>query len=337
MELPFELVPEQDITAGNNIRIEGQGTRAGLYSAVNGQLLLTDGLLHVEETLEIPGSVGYTTGHIKFPGDILIQGFVNDGFKLDCGGSITCKQTLDVTEVVCSGSLTVTGGIIGRQQASIKVGANMYVRFIDHCNLECKGNINVGGEIINSTVHTMGQISMSAESSIIDSDVYAFHSVYVTNIENRSGATSAFHIGSDYTMTERVNESKKRLEELSQKLTEASARVASIPTNQKGYFEDIRQRAAARWQVAEQEHNALLTKMYVDEEAVLQVAGEVAKGTQIDIGRATFKVAVSLKNVCFRLNEQRTHIIFDNYESDADAKLKFISVRRKPTDSDYPG
>jgi uncharacterized protein (DUF342 family) len=145
----------------------------------------------------------------------------------------------------------------------------MYVRFINHCNLECKGNINVGGEIVNSTVHTMGQISMSAESSIIASDVYAFHSVYVTNIENRSGETSAFHIGSDYTMTEMVNESKKHLEELSNKLVEAEARAASTPTNQKGYFEDIRRRTAARQQVAEKEHNALLAKMYVDEAAVL--------------------------------------------------------------------
>jgi uncharacterized protein (DUF342 family) len=333
MELPFQLVPEENITAGNNIRIEGQGTRAGLYSTVNGQLLLTDGLLHVEESLEIQGSVGYTTGHINFPGDILIHGFVNDGFKLGSGGSITCKQTLDVTEVVCAGSLTVTGGVIGRQQATIKVGANIYVRFIDHCNLECNGNINVGGEIVNSTVHTMGQINMSAESSIIDSEIYAFHSVYVTNIENRSGATSAFHIGSDYTMIEAVNESKKRLEELSKKLAEAEARVASTPTNEKGYFEDIRRRAAARQQAAEKEHNALLAKMYVDEDAVLEVAGEVVRGTQIEIGRATFKVVVSVKNVCFKLNEQRNHIIVDKYESDADSKLKFISVRQKPKDT----
>jgi uncharacterized protein (DUF342 family) len=259
---------------------------------------------------------------------------VNDGFKLDSGGSITCKQTLDVTEVVCAGSLTVTGGVIGRQQASIKVGANMYVRFIDHCNLECKGNINVGGEIVNSTVHTMGQISMSAESSIIASDIYAFHSVYVTNIENRSGETSSFHIGIDYTMEETVNESKKRLEDLSKKLAEAEARASSTPTNQKGYFEDIRRRAVARQQAAEKEHNALLAKMYVDEEAVLQVAGEVARGTQIEIGRALFKVAVSVKNVCFKLNEQRTHILLDSCEPDAESKLKFISVRRKAKDSD---
>jgi uncharacterized protein (DUF342 family) len=40
IELPFETAPEESITAGNNIRIEEQGTHAGLYSTVNGQLLL---------------------------------------------------------------------------------------------------------------------------------------------------------------------------------------------------------------------------------------------------------------------------------------------------------
>jgi uncharacterized protein (DUF342 family) len=333
VELPFETVPEESIMAGNNIRIEEEGMYAGLYSTVNGQLLCSDSVLHVETSLEIQGSVGYATGHINFPGNILIHGFVNDGFKLYSGGSITCKQILDVTDVACVGDLEVNGGIIGRQQASIKVGANMHVRFMEHCNLECKGNINVGTEIVNSTVHTMGQINMGDGSSIIASDIHAFHSVYVTNIENRSGKTSSFHIGIDYTMIESVNESKKHLEEISKKLAKAEARIASTPANQKGYFEDVRRRVAARQQVAEENLNALLAKMYVNEDAVLQIAGEVARGTQIEIGRALFKVVAPMQNICFKLNEQRNHIVFDKYESDPASKLKFISVRRKPKDT----
>jgi uncharacterized protein (DUF342 family) len=255
---------------------------------------------------------------------------VNDGFKLHSGGAITCKQTLDVTDVLCGGDLTVNGGVIGRQQATIKVNSDMQVRFINHCNLECGGNINMVSEILNSTVHTMGQISMTAGSSIIASDIYAFHKVLVTHIENRSGETSSFHLGIDFTMRESVQESQKRFEDISKKLAEAEARIAVKSTNEKGYFEDVRQRIAARLQAETDNLNALLAKMCVDEDAVLQVAGEVAKGTQIEIGRAVFKVITPLQNVCFKLNEQRNHIVFSKYEPDPATKLKHINVRQKP-------
>jgi uncharacterized protein (DUF342 family) len=332
-ELPFQITPAGCITPGNNIRVEGEDARSGLYSTAQGQLLLSDGVLHVEETLEIAGSVGYATGHIDFPGDIVIHGFVNDGFKLYSGGAITCKQTLDVTDVVCASNLTVNGGVIGRQQASIKVNAEAQVRFIDHCNFECGGNVNVGAEIVNSTVYTMGQVMMSPGSSIIASSVHAFHTVFVTNIENRSGETSSFHIGIDFTMIESVKKSQARFEDISQKLAAAEARIAAMPPNQKGYFEDVRRRIAER-QIAEAENlNALLARLYVDEDAALQVAGEVARGTRIEIGRATYKVVASMQNICFKLNEQRNRIIFDKYEPDPASKLKFISVRRKPANN----
>jgi uncharacterized protein (DUF342 family) len=333
LELPFDIVPKENITAGNNIRVEEEGIHPGLYAATYGQLLLSDGVLHVEPSLEIHGSVGYSTGHIDFPGDIIIHGFVNDGFKLHSGGAITCKQTLDVSDVLCGGNLMVNGGIIGRQQATIKVNFDMQVRFIDHCILECGRNINKVSEIMDSTVHTMGQISMAAGSSIIASDIHAFHTVFVTHIENRSGETSSFHLGIDFTMRESVQESQKRFEDISKKLAEAEARIAVKSTNGKGYFEDVRQRIAARLQAETDNLNALLAKLYVDEDAVLQVAGEVAKGTQIEIGRAVFKVSAPLQNICFKLNEQRNHIVFGKYEPDPATRLKHINVRRKPKDA----
>jgi hypothetical protein len=54
-------VPEESITPGNNIRIEKQGIHAGLYSTVNGQLLLSGSMLHVEASLEMQDSVGYAS------------------------------------------------------------------------------------------------------------------------------------------------------------------------------------------------------------------------------------------------------------------------------------
>ena len=79
----------------------------------------------VNEVLVIQKDVDYRTGHIKFPGDIVIFGEIKDGFKVNCGGTLFCKKTLDASEVVCKDDLVVDRGIIGRKKGTVKAGGRI--------------------------------------------------------------------------------------------------------------------------------------------------------------------------------------------------------------------
>jgi uncharacterized protein (DUF342 family) len=326
-ELPFEIMPHETIEAGKNIRVE----KHALYAASCGQLLLSNGILNVEESLEIKGSVGYATGHIKFPGDIIIYGFVNDGFKIYSGASITCMQTLDVTNVFAKGKLDVSGGIIGRMEALITIKAESHVRFIEHCHFSSEGDIEVGEEILDSTIFTRGKLVMKSDSSIIASSVHSIHSVFADNIENRAGRTSSFHLGIDFTLQESVTEGKKQIEELGKKLAKAEARVAAMPMNRREYFEKVRLHIEERLNDETRAFNKLLAQFYIDEKAILQVTGEVAAGTCVEIGGASYTVLSSIRNVCFKLSENKKHIIIDRYDDDAKPveRLKLLHGRRR--------
>jgi uncharacterized protein (DUF342 family) len=327
VELPFEITPHETIEAGKNIRVEERG----LYASSYGQLLLTGGVLNVENSLEIKGSVGYATGHIRFPGDIVIHGFVNDGFKIYSGASITCMQTLDVTDVSAKGNLNVSGGIIGRMEAIINVKAESHVRFIEHCHFSSEGDIEVGEEILDSTIFTRGKLVMKSDSSIIASSVHSIHSVFADNIENRAGRTSSFYIGIDFSLQESVTESKKRLDDLSKKLAKVEARVAAAPVNQREYIEKVRRRIEERLNDETRAFNSLLAQFYIDEKAILQLTGEVAAGTHVEIGEASYTVLSPLHNVCFKLSENKKHIVVDRYDDAAKPieRLKLLHGRRR--------
>ncbi len=79
----------------------------------------------VNEVLVIQKDVDYRTGHIKFPGDIVIYGEIMDGFKVNCRGTLFCKKTLDASEVVCKDDLVVDRGIIGRKKGTVKAGGRI--------------------------------------------------------------------------------------------------------------------------------------------------------------------------------------------------------------------
>jgi uncharacterized protein (DUF342 family) len=325
-ELPFEITPHENIEAGKNIRVEERA----LYASCCGQLLLTGSVLNVENSLEIKGSVGYATGHIRFPGDIVIHGFVNDGFKIYSGASITCMQTLDVTDVFAKGELNVSGGIIGRMEAIINVQAESHVRFIEHCHFSSEGDIEVGEEILDSTIFTRGKLVMKSDGSIIASSVHSIHSVFADNIENRAGRTSSFHLGMDFSLQESFAESKKRLDDLTQKLAQADARITATPINRREYFDKVRRRIEERLNDETRVFNSLFTQFYIDEKAILQVAGEVAVGTRVEIGEASYTVLSAIHNVCFKLSENKKHIVVDRYDNDAKPveKLKLLHGRR---------
>jgi hypothetical protein len=63
----------------------------------------------------------------------------------------------------------------------------------------------------------------------------------------------------------------------------------------------------------------------------LQVDGEIAAGTNIEICQARYTVLSPLKRVCFKLSENKKHIIAAKYDETAKPveKLKLLHGRRQ--------
>ncbi|MDR3312393.1 MAG: FapA family protein [Spirochaetaceae bacterium] len=331
--LPFEIAPRKNIQAGKNIRIE----KNGYYAAKDGQLLLTGEVLNVEETLVIKGSVGYATGHIDFPGDIIIHGFVNDGFKLYSGGTITCMQTLDVTDVNAKHGLNVNGGIIGRLESTIKIGDDVNVRFINHCNFFSEGDITVRSEIIHSTIHTKGRVTVEEGSDIINSTIYSFHSVSAANITNPTGKVNAFYLGTDFNLRDAVNESRLRLNAITRKYDRLKTLLDAPLENRYKDIEKAYKLIEAQWLKEKENLDELLKRFYVDPGAELMVADEIAWGTRIEICEAVLALPRSMHETTFKLSENGKSVVTEaGVPKESGKRLKLLSGRRRVKNDGEP-
>jgi uncharacterized protein (DUF342 family) len=298
--IPFETNSVEGVTGGANTRV----TDKYILSEINGQLVESGKVLSVQENLVIKGSVGYATGNIIFPGDVLINGAVSDGFKIYSGGSVTIKQTFDVTEVITKGDLNVAGGIVGRGRAFLKVGGFLRTKFIQNCKVACRKTIIVDAAIVNSHVFTMENLDMGDKGRILGGEVYAIHGIKAGSIGKDAGRATHIHCGIDFTLQKDKEKCNNTLRALSEKLAKLR-KIMAVPnpdSEKQAKLEEALRLLEEEQKKTSAQIGDLMERIDADKNVVVEVNGEIARGTLIEICETALFVAEPLRHVRIKLD-----------------------------------
>ncbi|MDR2053757.1 MAG: FapA family protein [Treponema sp.] len=296
--IPYRAIVPQGYSGGENTRTD----QSYIYAEIHGQLVETKRVLSVQNTLVIKTGVGYTTGNIVFPGDVIINGPVSDGFKIYSGGSVTIKQTFDVTDTRIKKNLAVAGGIVGRGRALLKVGGTVKTRFIDNCRLACRDNVYVVKEIVRSNVYTMGAVDMADKGIILGSSIYSMHGVRARAIGTKSGKVSRIHCGIDFTIVQDKGKNTEQLKRIAAGLNQLRYDYDHLPDTEEGRAKRSKINAHIMKLEKQQEKvsaylSELLSRINSDENAVIEVSGDIVPGTILEICQVSLCVTEPLRKV----------------------------------------
>ena len=305
--IPHGVTRFQGVEGAENTRMQGEF----LLSNINGQMIKEKNVVSVRETLVIKGAVGYKTGNITFPGDVIIEGPVSDGFKLYAGGSITIKQTFDVTDAMTKGDLSVAGGIIGRGRAQIKVGGNLKTKFIENCRVACRKTIVIDTEIINSSIYTLESLEMGEKGRIVGGEIYAVRGIKAGAIGKKSAGPARIHCGIDFAVAQEKEKNNTMLRSLAAKLDRLRQLLEDpeIQGDKKAKLEEFRLRLEEEQRGASEKVSELMGRINTDENAAVEVLGEIAAGTLIEICQIALFVTEPLKKVKIRLDKSMGRLI----------------------------
>jgi uncharacterized protein (DUF342 family) len=308
--IPHSIIRPEGVSGGENTRMEGRF----LLSNINGQLVETRGVVSVSDSLVIKGGVGYKTGNIIFPGDVVIDGPVSDGFKIYSGGSVTIKQTFDVTDAITKTDLTVNGGIIGRGRALVKVGGNLKSKFIENCRVAARKTVSVDLEIINSNVFTLENVEMGDKGKILGGEIWAVRGVRTGAIGKKSGKATRIHCGIDFTVEQEKEKNNNILRILAAKLARLRELLADPSTEgeKRVKLEQLLKRLGDEQQKASSKVAELMGRINTDENAVVEVSGEIAEGTLIEICQIALFVTSPLKKTRIKLDRENGKLITEN-------------------------
>ena len=283
-------------------------TDGGIVASCEGRAVLKDNTISVQKVLRIAGDVNYKTGHVRFPGDIVISGEVRDGFRIEAGGSLFCEKTLDASEVSCGDNLAVAFGIIGRQKGTVRAGGAIRARFIENCHVEAAGPISVGTAILNSIVSTQDRLEMGPRGIIVGGRILAANGVVTTQVGSERGARTEINIGLDFAVMQKLEWIRDRNVELAVKLTRVQERIKAggdTAPRLAGARDQIKE-AIGRLNTAARE---LVFHLHKNGEACLVVRGPVLPGTYIEICHISYIVNRPLRSVRFTLDKGTGKIV----------------------------
>lgn len=298
------------VSGGENTRMEG----VFLLSSIAGEMIVSKSVVSVRDSLIIKGAVGYGTGNIIFPGNVEIDGPVSDGFKIYSGGSVTIKQTFDVTDVITKEDLSVAGGIIGRGQALVKVGGALKTKFVENCRVACRKTVTVDNEIIGSHVFTLETLEMSDKGKIVSSDIYSLKGLRTGSVGKGTGKSTRIHCGIDFTLEQEKEKNNGLLRILAAKL----GRIKELMANPQQSKENLEKMEAIRLRLVEEQNKAqakimdILGRLNTYADAVVEVKGEITPGTLIEICQTSLNVTAPLKKVRIRLDRENNKLVTEN-------------------------
>lgn len=306
--VPFHTEKIKMYSAGQNV-IEH---KTGLFAGKHGRLSLNDaGVASIEDVLVLQKGVDFKTGNINFPGDVILQGKIADGFKIFTGGSLVSSDVIDVTDIVCKKDLITQSGIEGGGKGSARVGGSVQTRYIQNCRLAARGDITVTGSIVQSKIYTMNSIVMADSSKLVGSECIAIGNVLAFDIGNLRGSRTHIRCGTDFTIQQELDIANEQLKILTLKLKQAEEVVQMEPLPD--LLEFIEEAKAKKVEISNR-ISTFLPRIDTNDAAYIEVRGTIYPGSELEICHVAFSITKAMKQQVFRLDKTKGLIVAEPWK-----------------------
>ncbi|MEY8387657.1 FapA family protein [Oscillospiraceae bacterium 38-13] len=225
-EIPAKSGKSVPLPKGRNTEISEDGD--ALLAMIPGHVEFTGHNFQVKPVLDIDGDVDFSTGNIKFVGDVNIKGDVLSGFSVRAMGNIQVGGVVEAGSTVeAGGDLTVVKGILGDGSTVIRSSRCIFSKYIENATIYVRENLQTDC-IVNGHVYCDGEVIVrSGRGSIIGGRIWAAKKVSASTIGAKSEVRTAIALGGlPCTNFERALV-RKEYRELSQELERLEALLDS--------------------------------------------------------------------------------------------------------------
>ncbi|MEW6647282.1 MAG: flagellar assembly protein A [Pseudomonadota bacterium] len=218
--LKVAKVKDARLQAGNGAQLAPD--RLAVMAQVAGNPVLTaSGVIAVHPEYRIDGDLGYNTGHVDFAGRVIVNGTVQQGFRVKCG-ELVAKE-IEGGEVEASGDVLVAGGVIG---ARVRADGVVKTKYLHTTHVEAMGDVLVQREVVESTVETSG-VFHGETCTLLASTVSAKGGVIVQEIGSPSSPPCHITVGVDERVQHQIAQHEISIAELEQALAALAGEITA--------------------------------------------------------------------------------------------------------------
>ena len=193
-EIPAKSGKSVPLPKGRNTDISEDGDALIALSA--GHVEFTGRSFQVKPVLDIDGNVDFSTGNIKFLGDVNIKGDVLTGFTVRAMGSIWVGGVVEAGSTVeAGGDLTVVKGILGDGTTTVRAQRCIFSKYIENATIFVRENLQTDA-IINGSIYCDGEVLVrSGRGTIMGGRVWAAEKVSAATVGSKSECRTSITLG----------------------------------------------------------------------------------------------------------------------------------------------
>jgi len=228
--LPAKDGDDLDFKLGKNVTLSDDGN--SVYAAKNGQVLLDDGKISVEDVTVIPYDVtkANTEGEVNILGSLIIQGNVEDGCHIKADGNIEIIGVVGNALVEAKGDIIIHRGVnMGEGQFDGKIvseNGNIFAMFIENANIFAGNFVIVSDGIVNSHVLAKGKILCKGRrAKLVGGTLKACEEINVTAIGGPGGVKTIVEVGYDPEIKEKMDGNVQKMHETQINFEKTSKRL----------------------------------------------------------------------------------------------------------------
>jgi uncharacterized protein (DUF342 family) len=128
------------------------GPDGSVVAQQNGILSWRPPLLRIIDTLEVDGFVDFSTGHIDFPGSVLVHRGVRDLFKVHADRSLAVRGLVEAAELSAALDTSLTGGMAAKRSGSLQTGRDLRANYLNNVRVRAGRDASIESELINCDI-----------------------------------------------------------------------------------------------------------------------------------------------------------------------------------------
>ncbi|PJZ85420.1 DUF342 domain-containing protein [Leptospira harrisiae] len=208
--IPYPEEKSVDWNLGPNVELKEDK----LYAKIAGRPVLSAAWeIKVDEVIQLE-AVDYSTGNIDFPGTIIVEDKIGDGFSLTTNGSIIIRNSVGKAFLKAKGDIVLSGGFMGRGEGYIESDGNIYAKFVEQGKLTAQGSIFVEEAVMHSEISAKDLIRvMGGRGEVIGGTLIAGNSLTCSKLGAVVETKTKVAIGTPPELLDELNRMKKEIAE----------------------------------------------------------------------------------------------------------------------------
>jgi uncharacterized protein (DUF342 family) len=327
--LQGQLGQDQMVAAGEGVKLLG----LEYVSTRDGIVEFTGKSIRVIEGLYIPGDVDFSSGNVDAgSARVMIRGSVLPGFQVKSESEVLIEKTAEACQIHSGQNVIVRGGIIGKDVGHVYAKTKIEALYANSgCTIECKGDILIRNEILNSAVRSGG--SIQCDGTIAGGEIWVFDGLQTKTLGAAgSESKTKVYLGVNYLelkaaerriedegipvkerdYQERFDEAEARLKEIYERISEASkASPDEAQKLQDEYREwmEVKKEIQRNQELVKRQREVIMNAVQRNKACQITVRDLIHRGVSLIYKDVVWDLKEPMKSVVIQWNEAQANFV----------------------------